>query len=601
MTDALTSTTSERAKASAWKLATTTLPAAAKVPSQYVSKNGSPSGPKYDFCLPAEHAALSLLPEVREPALSLFTELGIPWHAGIQGGPGNHLLSSQVQCVNALGQMVADPDRIIRAFGPILGTVEVHQIEPDRWLTFEYIGPGDYLNEAVGGKKTRGANCTSLDAAFLHTTNTGIRELVLVEWKYTEHYGRRIVKPAKDAVRYKRYGHLLAASDGPITSELRPFNELLQEPLYQLMRQQLLAHELERAETHGVDRVRVVHVLPSGNTAYQTSLYGTLAPLLGSTVKEVWQRLLRYPDRFVSIDSAMFLDPQITSKDYVERYGDALTPAPDDAIEHPADIDALRRPLSRRPDGSSAAGPGAPPSMIKWVDRSTLEAASWRLASELVRRHPQTTRILHTHPGDGQYDCLTITSPTMATGTIQLNRNGTIQVHQRFDGGPDVQWEPTSWDKYLGADPRLFLDRLEHAAGLPTPQHVPPSVPMTLTYRVLAAVAATAVKSVHPVEIHSGYLDTSGYGGGPNEALDLFPAVPTELRRARDTDLFGEPGYRFWIVLRDHVPILAFEQEQGVVWTPHHTEGTDLLGLYKQSRRNILIVTLELLRLADNV
>jgi hypothetical protein len=316
----------ERARASAWKQTTTTLPAAAKVPAAYVGKDGSVSGPKYDFCLPAEYSALSLLPEVREAALALFAELGVPWHAGICGGPGNHLLSSQVQCVNALGQMVADPDRIVRALAPILGTAEVDQIEPGRWLTFEYIGSEDYLHEAVSGKRIRGAHCTSVDAAFVHRTQDGLRELVLIEWKYTEHYGRRTVVPAKDAVRYQRYGRLLSAPDSPIVTDLLPFEDLLQEPLYQLVRQQLLANELEKAGAHGADRVRVLHVLPAGNGAYQSSLHGTLAPLLGATVKEMWQRLLRRADRFVSVDNALFLDPETTSENYIERYGQRLLP-----------------------------------------------------------------------------------------------------------------------------------------------------------------------------------------------------------------------------------------------------------------------------------
>ena len=311
----------ERARASAWKQATTTLPAEARGSAPYVGKDGAADGPSYDFCLPPEYAAYSLLPEVREHALALFAELGVPWHAGIGGGPSNHLLASQVQCVNAMGQMVVDPDRIVRAFGPILGTTDVHQIEPGRWLTFEYIGSEDHLGEAVGGVRVRGAHCTSVDAAFVHDTADGVRELILVEWKYTERYGRRTVVPARDAVRLKRYGDLLAAPDGPIVAGSVPFEEFLQEPLYQLMRQQLLAHELEKAGAHGADRVRVVHVMPVGNSAYQASLHGMVTPLLGATVKDVWQRLLRRPDRFVSMDSAVFLDRQITSEHYLERYG----------------------------------------------------------------------------------------------------------------------------------------------------------------------------------------------------------------------------------------------------------------------------------------
>jgi hypothetical protein len=311
----------ERARAAAWKRATMTLPVKAKSRAAYVGKDGSSGSAEYDFCLPADCASLSLLEEVREEALALFVELGIPWHASVDDGPSNHLLSSQVQCVNALGQMIDDPDRIVRAFAPILGTREVHEIEPGRWLTFEYIGSDDVLNEAVGGERTRGAYCTSVDAAFVHSTSDGTRELVLIEWKYTESYGSRTAAPAKDQTRFERYGHLLEAPDAPIVAGLLGFDELLQEPLYQLMRQQLLAHELEKAHEHGVDRVRVVHVLPAGNTTYQASLYGEEAMRLGATVKEVWQRLLRRPDRFVPVDSAVFLDPETTSQEYIARYG----------------------------------------------------------------------------------------------------------------------------------------------------------------------------------------------------------------------------------------------------------------------------------------
>ena len=164
-------------------------------------------GPSYDFCLPPEYAAYSLLPEVREHALALFAELGVPWHAGIGGGPSNHLLSSQVQCVNALGQMVADPDRIVRAFGPILGTAEVDQIEPGRWLTFEYIGSEDHLRRsawaACGFAAPRARVSTRRSCT---RTLTGVRELILVEWKYTERYGpshggRRQGRRAARAIR----------------------------------------------------------------------------------------------------------------------------------------------------------------------------------------------------------------------------------------------------------------------------------------------------------------------------------------------------------------------------------------------------------------
>lgn len=313
--------TEEKFRAVSWKRSTPTLPDTAQGAAPYVGKEGKPGHKTYDFCLPPQHAELSLLPEVRDGALALFAELKIPWHAGINGGPSNHLLSSQVQCVNALGQMVTDPSRIVRAFGDLLGIGEVLQIEPGRYLTFEYIGPTDFFREVPGGDRIRGAHCTSVDAAFLHRGLDDVVELVLVEWKYTESYPARRPDPAKDAVRFQRYGAAFADPDGPVRDDVLPFELILDEPFYQLVRQQLLAHALEQAGAEGAARVRVVHVLSPNNTAYQESMWRPEHHALGATVSEAWQKLLRRPDRFVSVDSALFLDREITSWDYCHRYG----------------------------------------------------------------------------------------------------------------------------------------------------------------------------------------------------------------------------------------------------------------------------------------
>jgi hypothetical protein len=64
----------------------------------------------------------------------------------------------------------------------------------------------------------------------------------------------------------------------------------------------------------------VVHVVPAENDGYRTSLHRQDQLALGSTVMEVWSKLLRASDRFRSVDSALFCDPEITSSDYVARY-----------------------------------------------------------------------------------------------------------------------------------------------------------------------------------------------------------------------------------------------------------------------------------------
>ena len=309
----------QRAAAAAWKARTSTLPTGARRPAPWVDHRGRPRG-RYDFCLPAGQAGHNLLPETRDGALALFRELDIPWHCGIGEGPGNHLLSSQVQCVNALYPMVHDPARIVAAFGEHVDVAEVLPLEQGRYLTFEYIGPTDFFGEGRGAPRRRGTRCTSVDAGFRYRTTSGSIELALVEWKYTESYLEvRKPDPAGDRTRADRYKADYEDPDGPLRAKL-PLAMMLDEPFYQLMRQQLLAHRLEHARAEGADVVRVLHVLPPDNTSYQASLVRAEHRALGDTVDAVWQRLLRRPDQFTHVDPALFLDPAITSGEYVARY-----------------------------------------------------------------------------------------------------------------------------------------------------------------------------------------------------------------------------------------------------------------------------------------
>lgn len=284
---------------------------------------GQLQGP-YPVCLPAEFASHNLLPDVRDGAIALFTELAIPWHDGLDNGPSNHLRDSQVQCVNALYGMVEDPDRVAAAFGHVVDIDEVLPIEPGRFLTFEFIGPKDYLNEArEGGVRIRGKLCTSVDAAFQYRAPTGETEIAFVEWKYTEAYlTERHPKPNYDATRTTRYRHRVEDAAGPLDPTVLPFEMLLDEPFYQLMRQQLLAHCLECDPEVAVDKVRVLHVLSPHNSGYQQSLTRAEHKALGDTVDQVWARILRTPDRFAHMDPVIFCDPDITSGEYCDRYDD---------------------------------------------------------------------------------------------------------------------------------------------------------------------------------------------------------------------------------------------------------------------------------------
>ncbi len=115
-------------------------------------------------------------------------------------------------------------------------------------------------------------------------------------------------------------------------------------------------------------------------------------------------------------------------------------------------------------------------------DRSVIEAKSWRLASELFRRHPQQLRLIRAHPGGGQYDVWWLLGRD-GPGDILLNREGTIQIRERFDGATDVRWEPVTWNQYASATPDRLMVELEQSAGLPSPARAPSTTNSTLVYR----------------------------------------------------------------------------------------------------------------------
>lgn len=41
---------------------------------------------------------------------------------------------------------------------------------------------------------------------------------------------------------------------------------------------------------------------------------------VGRNVDALWTKLLPTPDRFVRVDPAVFLDPAVTSDEYIDRY-----------------------------------------------------------------------------------------------------------------------------------------------------------------------------------------------------------------------------------------------------------------------------------------
>jgi hypothetical protein len=161
-----------------------------------------------------------------------------------------------------------------------------------------------------------------------------------------------------------------------------------------------------------------------------------------------------------------------------------------------------------------------------------------------------------------------------------------------FDGSPD----PDSWGEFWSAlvctsDPRQVLLELERRAGLGAPSALPSSTATVVTYRVIAAIVATAAFGRATVECRNGVLDSSGMGGsGRREELFVaFPEARSRAELASQDDWLDEPGYRFWFIQREGEPLVALEPSAGKAWSRTGLE-FDLTRLWRASGRRVGLV-----------
>jgi len=168
------------------------------------------------------------------------------------------------------------------------------------------------------------------------------------------------------------------------------------------------------------------------------------------------------------------------------------------------------------------------------------KAAAWHIISELMRRYEAShnLRVIETHPGGGQYDCLSlfrVSNPNY--GVYRSNAAGQAEhlcdfnsesqnLHLWYGSSsaparPSQQqadWEPPG--DYVNAfvhadDPIDVID--EVARRLVFPPMVSASLPATsrrvLVVRLLAACLSSLILSRISIEVRMGYLDSSGYSG----------------------------------------------------------------------------------------
>lgn len=217
-------------------------------------------------------------------ALEFFRERNIKWWRSSRSGdrsskdnydgPTRNLASSQIACVNFLLPLAWIPGALAAFLSCLDEDVEdvvdiIDQKRNSSPVEFEWVGWDEPLE---GGRITRGANQTSIDALLVAKIPQGLRAY-LCEWKYSEEYLRPDDKGlgSSGITRRNRYQHLYQQA-GSSFNQTVPLDDFFFEPFYQIMRMHLLADRmLARGVTPDlqIDEAKVVVVCPAQNTDYR--------------------------------------------------------------------------------------------------------------------------------------------------------------------------------------------------------------------------------------------------------------------------------------------------------------------------------------------
>jgi hypothetical protein len=305
---------------------------------------------RHPFIVPEGAEDENLFAALRGPdgARAYFEDRRITWWRNPKSGdrapgrgPTRNMTSSQIACVN-LFLPIREHPALLTA---LLRTIDssIVDVAPVPYETkngaastslveLEWTGPHGTLE----GGGSRGSRATSADACLIGVTDTGARRLFLIECKYTEQYTEK--GGAKGggelgAARRKRYDHRYRAPNSCFSGAV-PFEDVLYEPFYQIVRLGLLADAVSEKHPGLFDATRIAVVCPRENRAYRNRV---TSPALrqqfpsSRTVEQVARSLWRDPAGFSMLDPRDLMDSarsatkslslEAWSRYIAERYG----------------------------------------------------------------------------------------------------------------------------------------------------------------------------------------------------------------------------------------------------------------------------------------
>lgn len=203
------------------------------------------------------------------------------------------------------------------------------------------------------------------------------------------------------------------------------------------------------------------------------------------------------------------------------------------------------------------------------------------MASELIRRNPGLG-VIETHPGGGQYDCLSVIKWAHAPqDVVHLNREGSIHV---CEGDlPAITWAEDRQARNRHHCIKLIEDR---ARLQESGTHARTS-PAVLVARIAHQIVLLAINDKSTWDVRNVRVDTSGYGNGDGD-VNGFPSAESAVNHRRADDPFGDSRYRFWHVLKDGERVAVFDND-GLIHL-RDREPLDMMTRYQASERSVSAV-----------
>ena len=140
-----------------------------------------------------------------------------------------------------------------------------------------------------------------------------------------------------------------------------------------------------------------------------------------------------------------------------------------------------------------------------------IEAASWRIAAEICRAAPSLL-IRQTHPGGGQYDCLSLRDEA-GRHFADLNRKGALHVFACFDGREPEKESWDAWSELPHLDAAALVTETRRRLGQAVPARLPASTARMLLYRFVAACLGMHTFARSRWSCVSVAHDSSGFEG----------------------------------------------------------------------------------------